>query len=55
MTARVICCGCQKDMGVKEGFSEPGLVTSTLCPECERKAYAELARMVLLGKARLVT
>jgi hypothetical protein len=55
MTARVVCCGCQKELGVKEGFSEPGLVTSAICPECMRRMYGVVAGMVLDGKARLVT
>jgi hypothetical protein len=55
MTARIVCCGCQKALGTKEGFSEPGLVTSGLCPGCLSATYRELVGMVLDGKARLVT
>jgi hypothetical protein len=55
MTARVVCCGCQKEVGTKEGFKEPGIVTSTICPECMKRMYGELAVMVLNGRARLVT
>jgi hypothetical protein len=46
MTAKVICCNCQKDMGTKGGFVRPSgwtgeLITSGLCPECIDKQMAE--------------
>ena len=50
-TARVVCCGCQRDMGTKAGFDRPGLTTSGLCPACTQAAYRELARLVLAGQA----
>ena len=50
-TARVVCCGCQRDMGTKEGFTRPGVITSGLCSACEAKVYRELAAMALEGRA----
>ena len=41
MTARVVCCVCQKDMGVKEGFDRPGLVSHGLCSKCVNEQMKE--------------
>ena len=56
--ARVICSSCKKKLGYKTGASFPGipdkdLVSRGMCDECGKKAYAELAGMVLAGKAKL--
>lgn len=46
-----VCAWCKKILGKIEDEHD----THGMCPECFRKAYAELAGMALDGKARLVT
>lgn len=54
MIARRVCATCGKHLGWKEVAGDHA-ITHGICTECERKAYAELARMTLDGTARLVT
>jgi hypothetical protein len=58
----IICCSCQQPMGFDErpfpppeGCTDLAPVTSGMCKACLNAKYGYLARMVLEGKATLVT
>jgi hypothetical protein len=40
---KIVCSGCKKDMGEKEGGQSEGLISHSLCSECIKRLYPELA------------